>query len=379
MADERDKQADAARRAARARADEPTQPTEQVPPGAADDDATQLIERPGEPASSADDDATQLIERPVAPTLQTPPAGFTAFDLLPLNSGAVLPGEPVGAPVPRTSDSAEAVFSDLFGPSVNVVETGEGGDGPSSDAAGSDEPGSDAAGDGAPTVVARAEPTADSRRARREALAADAASAPQLSARNTRALIIVAVALVVVLALIGLFVLGTRLPAMLASAPAPSASHSTAPARSAPPSPEPTPTVRPKPAAAQPAGVHAWNTLGGGECLQPYTSPWAEEFTVVDCATPHAGQLVYTALLSDDPAAAYPGDDALGKSVTDLCAKKGVIDLGAAAAYTDMQIQGSYPATAEQWAAGERSYYCFASRSSVEPMTASVAGGGPAA
>ena len=53
------------------------------------------------------------------------------------------------------------------------------------------------------------------------------------------------------------------------------------------------PHGRPGATGPQPAGVHKWDTLFGGECLQPYASPWDEEFTVADCAAPHAAQLVY--------------------------------------------------------------------------------------
>ncbi|MDQ1584336.1 MAG: hypothetical protein QOF36_2390, partial [Microbacteriaceae bacterium] len=195
---------------------------------------------------------------------------------------------------------------------------------------------------------------------------------PTRQGPNTRTLAWLAAGLVALLVLIGLFALGTRLPALTA---APAATPSPTP--SATPTPTPTPTVTPKPAAGLAAGVHPWNALGGGECLQPYTNPWAETFTVVDCATPHAAQLVYTNLLSADIAAPYPGADALASQINLLCTKPGVIDLGAAGQYPDLQLQGSYPATAKQWADGQRSYYCFASRSSGQPLTASVAGTGP--
>lgn len=206
--------------------------------------------------------------------------------------------------------------------------------------------------------------------------AASHASAATPQSRGTRTLIGVAIALVAVLALIGLFILGTRLPAILtAPTPTPTATptHSATPT----PTPTPTPTVMPKPTVAQSAGVHEWSTLGGGECLQPYTTPWAETFTVVDCRTPHAGQMVYTNLLSADPKAAYPGADAIAKQINILCTKPGIVNLEAAGAYPDLQLQGSYPATAAQWTDGDHSYFCFASRSSAKPLTTSVAGKGP--
>jgi hypothetical protein len=194
--------------------------------------------------------------------------------------------------------------------------------------------------------------------------------------RSVRIVVTVAIVFVVVLALVALFMVGTRLrDEPQASAPAAPAPSST-PRLTA--TPAPTPTIMPKPSVAQQPGVRAWNTLGGGECLQPYTGPWADTFTVVDCATGHAAQMVYTALLSTDPAEPYPGAGALAQSTGPLCSQPGVISMTAAAAYPDLQVQASYPATAGQWTGGDRSYYCFASRTSGQPMTGSIAGPGPA-
>ncbi|MGO4592343.1 hypothetical protein AB4Z18_00845 [Leifsonia sp. 2TAF2] len=206
-------------------------------------------------------------------------------------------------------------------------------------------------------------------------------SAPGLwESRNNRILFTVVAALAVVLVLIGLFALGTRIPSWFGAAkPAAQPAASATPSAKTTPSPTPTPvpTVTPKPAAAVGAGTHPWDSLGGGECIQPFTSVWAEDFTVVDCATPHTAQLVYTNLLSADPAAPYPGPDALAQQVPGLCTAGGVIDLGAAGAYPDVQVTGSFPATEQQWKDGQRSYYCFASRVSGQPLTSSVAGPGP--
>ncbi|GAA2049322.1 hypothetical protein [Leifsonia soli] len=200
--------------------------------------------------------------------------------------------------------------------------------------------------------------------------------------RNNRILFTVAGAVAILLVLIGLFAIGTRIPSWLgAGAPAPAASAPASARASATPTPTPTPvpTVTPKPAAAVGPGTHPWDALGGGECVQPFTTVWAEEFTVVDCTAPHTAQLVYTNLLSADPAAPYPGADALAQQIPGLCTAGGVIDLGAAAAYPDLQVVGSFPATEAQWKSGQRSYYCFASRASGQPLTSSVAGPGPAA
>ncbi len=72
-------------------------------------------------------------------------------------------------------------------------------------------------------------------------------------------------------------------------------------------------------------------------------------------------------------AASYPGADALQAQINLLCTTPSVIDFAAASAYSDIQVLGSYPATAEQWAEGNRSYFCFVTRSSGEPITGSLA------
>ena len=172
--------------------------------------------------------------------------------------------------------------------------------------------------------------------------------------------------LAAVLVLTGLFWLGTQLGGGMA-----------APAESPVASATPTPT--PEPTAAQPAGVHAWDTLFGGECIEPFAGPWAEEFTVVDCAAPHAAQLVYRGVLPGDAAAPFPGEAELASQMNLLCTATGVINLAAVAGMEDLQVQASFPVTEEQWAEGERNYYCFANRAGGEPLTASIAGPGPAA
>jgi hypothetical protein len=174
-------------------------------------------------------------------------------------------------------------------------------------------------------------------------------------------------AVLAVLVIIGLFFLAQSLNRTPVAAPVATESE----AASAEPTPTPTPT--PDPTAPQPAGVHAWDTMFGSECLEPYMSPWDEEFTVVDCATPHAAQLVYRGVLEGESGSEFPGEQAFAEQINVLCSAPGVIDFAAAADYDDLQLQGSYPVTAEQWADGDRYFYCFASRSSGEPLTTSVA------
>lgn len=180
-----------------------------------------------------------------------------------------------------------------------------------------------------------------------------------------KVLLWVAGGLVGVIALVALYLIGTRLPDLLGAEPVATTSAS--------PSPSPTPTVLPVGPVAP--GTYAWDELLGGECLDPFESPWSEEFTVVDCAAPHPAQMVFRGefVLADPANEAYPGDAALQSQLALLCSAPGVIDLAAAGQYADAQFQASFPATEQQWDEGDRAYYCFVSRSSGEPLTGSVA------
>ena len=189
---------------------------------------------------------------------------------------------------------------------------------------------------------------------------------PHGVSRTQKTLIAVAGACVAVLALVALFFLGTRLPTLLASSVA---SPRPTPTRTPTPTPTPTPTAGP---AA--AGVRGWNELRGGECLNPYTSPWAENFTVVDCAVAHPAQMVFRGTFDPATTPTFPGAAALQAQISLLCAAPGVLDLGAAKQYADAQVQGSYPVTDAEWTAGQHDYFCFISRSSGQPLTGSVAG-----
>jgi hypothetical protein len=136
-------------------------------------------------------------------------------------------------------------------------------------------------------------------------------------------------------------------------------------------------------------GDYRWDELLGGECFEPYVDAWQEEYTVVDCAEPHGGQLVFRASLEpapvesaegDDGGASsppalspYPGEEALRSQMSLLCSAPGVIDLGAAGALDDIVVQATYPVTEAEWREGYREYSCFVSRSSGEPLDASLA------
>ncbi len=181
--------------------------------------------------------------------------------------------------------------------------------------------------------------------------------------RTQKTLAIVAGALVVVLALVGVFLLGTKSPGIL-------------------PQPEAKPVEvekTPDPVAAPPAvgpvapGTYAWNELLGTECIEPFASAWEEEFTVVDCATPHTAQLVSRGIFADEAFAPYPESIELQARINLLCTSPTSVNYAAAGALSDVAVSASYPATAEQWDAGEREYFCFLTRSTGEPLTVSLA------
>jgi hypothetical protein len=140
--------------------------------------------------------------------------------------------------------------------------------------------------------------------------------------------------------------------------------------------PTPTETAAPAlPTSTQPPGEYPFAQLYGGECIDPYVDAWAATFTVVDCATPHAAQLVYTGDLAiDGTYPSYPGDSRIGKAALAGCTRPGVLDLSTAKGFTDLQLSASYPASSVAWDSGDTRYFCFAARSSATPLDASVAG-----
>lgn len=186
---------------------------------------------------------------------------------------------------------------------------------------------------------------------------------PDGLSRTQKILLGVGGSLLALLSLAALFLLGTRLPDLLGPAPAAVTT----------PSPTPTPSpITELPLGPVPPGSYEWDELLGGECLDPFVDPWQEQFTVVDCAQPHPAQLLDRSLFAESPDGAYPGVEALQAQLPILCSAPGVVDLAAAGQYTDVVIQGSFPVTEEQWAL-DRSYYCFASRSTGEPLSGSIA------
>jgi hypothetical protein len=182
--------------------------------------------------------------------------------------------------------------------------------------------------------------------------------------------LIVSLAVIGAAGLVLAFLFGTRLAP---PAPPPAPAAATTASGSPTPTPSPTAAVEAVPAGTVPPGLYDWNRLGGGECLDPYISPWERQFTVVDCGAPHPAQLLARGLFDGDAAAAYPGEQALTAQLNLRCTAPEVLDPAAAGAYADLQYQASYPAGEEQWKAGDRAYFCFVSRSSGQPLSGSVA------
>ena len=189
--------------------------------------------------------------------------------------------------------------------------------------------------------------------------------APMTKAQRTTLWVVGGV--VAALALVGLFLFGTSLsgpaeilPPTAAETPGDGASQA--------------PEVVLGPVAP---GEHSWNELLGSECLEPYTSPWEKQYTVVDCDTPHAAQMVATGTFDDEEkdaaGAAFPGVDALVTRAINSCESRNVINYGKAAFYKDLQLTASVPANADEWTAGSRDYYCFATRESGDAFNGTIA------
>lgn len=167
----------------------------------------------------------------------------------------------------------------------------------------------------------------------------------------------VAGGLVAVLLLVVLFLAGTKI-----AANTPAAVPDTTPSATA------LPTVGPLP-----PGEYQWDQLLGGECLAQFESPWADRFTVVDCGQQHPAQLLVKGTFPALADETYPGGDELQKLVTQLCAVPTVVDYAAAGGANDIQLAGSFAADENDWNAGNRTYYCFATRAGGAQFTSSIA------
>ncbi|WIB71302.1 septum formation family protein [Curtobacterium sp. MCBD17_026] len=163
----------------------------------------------------------------------------------------------------------------------------------------------------------------------------------------------------------------TKSPVAASSAPA---TPSAAPSASASQPSDPAAPAATLQFATTPAlpGEHPWTDLAGGECLSPFTNAWSQTFTVVDCATPHIGQLTARLAVEGDT---YPGTEALATRAADQCQSDAALNASAAAAVGDVQVQGSYAPDQATWDQGDRFISCFVTRSSGQPLTGSLAPG----
>jgi hypothetical protein len=176
-------------------------------------------------------------------------------------------------------------------------------------------------------------------------------------------LMAVAGGLVAVLALIALFLLGTRLSNLF---PPPAAVASA--------SPSPSPSASGGPLALGPVapGLYPWDRLLGGECLDPFESAWQDEYTVVPCGQPHAAQLVHRGTFDDPAITAFPDAEELQKRITALCTAPTIIDYALAGTVLDLQVTASFAVDAADWDDGNRDYFCFVNRTGGEPLSASL-------
>jgi hypothetical protein len=181
--------------------------------------------------------------------------------------------------------------------------------------------------------------------------------------KTQKVLLWVAGGLLAVLALVALFMLGTRIAESVG--PAPAAIES--------PSPSPTPSSPVLAIGPVAPGEHQWDSLLGGECLAPWESAWQDTYTVVECATPHPAQMIFRGTFPDASDAAYPGVEELQKRINLLCTPTTVIDYSKAGMLNDVQVTASFAADAADWTEGNRTFFCFVNRSSGQNFTESVA------
>lgn len=170
---------------------------------------------------------------------------------------------------------------------------------------------------------------------------------------------------VAVLAIVALFLIGQKIGASHVSAAPTTAPTSRPTSTTAPSTLADTGPVAP--------GVHAWDTLRGGECIQPFSSPWQVSFTTVDCTKDHAAQLLLKGTLPDAKGSKYPSASAMQAEITPLCSAPTVMNYSAAGAVTDAQLAMSYPATEADWNKGDRTFYCFVTRASGGTLPGSLA------
>lgn len=188
---------------------------------------------------------------------------------------------------------------------------------------------------------------------------------PGTLSKSAKTVLWIAGAVVAALLLVAFFLIGTRISTPSIPMPTPT------PTPTASPTPTPTPTALPAGPIGE--GVHRWDALLGGECLDPFDTAWQDEYVVVNCAVPHPAQLVTRGTFADPAEAEYPGLDQLSARMNLLCTAPSVVDYAVAGAFSDIQVEASFAVDAADWESGNRTYFCFLSRTSGEPFSASIA------
>jgi hypothetical protein len=195
-------------------------------------------------------------------------------------------------------------------------------------------------------------------------------SSDGLSRRGWIVLVATTAAVLVGLAGVAAFALGTATGSAHATTPPGEAEQ-----RHTPP---PAPTAAPRGLPARPQSTlvatvpsQPIGTLASGACLQTYPSKSADSYPVVDCASPHLAQVLSTGELPQPAGAAFPGADALETQIGDLCQQH--LDWDWVAVWNeDVQIDERYPDTSTAWASGDRTYYCFVYTYSRHELTGSA-------
>lgn len=123
---------------------------------------------------------------------------------------------------------------------------------------------------------------------------------------------------------------------------------------------------------SQTPGTWAWRELRGGECLTGFSDPFAEEFQVVSCSSPHNAELLHAELLSSVAAEPYPGDPAVLAAARAACDVRDLVNIDVAKEFSDLRTSYSYPVSEDQWDAGERGVYCFVYSESGATFTSSL-------
>lgn len=123
---------------------------------------------------------------------------------------------------------------------------------------------------------------------------------------------------------------------------------------------------------SQTPGTWAWDDLRGGECLTGFSDPFAEEFQVVSCSSPHNAELLHAELLSRESSEPYPGDPAVLAAARAACDVRDLVNMEVAQEFSDLRTSYSYPVSQNQWDAGERGVYCFVYSESGATFTSSL-------